>query len=128
MGTIAVIGSGGLLGEIVAMELVRHGPLSSFASIHELVARAIQLPDVIAIWADASELGLIRTQLRSVLPAALDPLLVFLSQSDPYIYFTRLRALHVDRRRLGFSELFDEISVRLSTGHTTSAPVRAGLV
>ncbi len=128
MGSTVIVGCGGLLGEIMEIELARHGPVASLTTIQDFATVAGPLPDVIAIWADAAEIGLIRLQLRSVLRASLDPLLVFLSQTDPHIYFTRLRALHVDRRRLGFNELFDEIAGRVSAGSNTNAPVRAGHV
>lgn len=128
VGGTVVVGSGGLLGEIMEVELARHGPVTNLTTIQELTAIAGPLPGVIAVWADASTIGSVRTQLRRVLPDVLDPLLIFLSESDPYIYFTRLRALHVDRRYLGFYELFDEISGRVSTGVTTTVPARAGLV
>jgi hypothetical protein len=128
LGRIAVVGDGGLLGEIIEMELARYGELIVLPEHDALIHASDPAPAVIAVWAEATDIGGIREQLRQSLPAQANPLLVFLSQLDPYVYFTRLRELHVERRRLSFDEMFNEIAGQVTAGSTTTAPLRAGSV
>ncbi len=127
LGRITIVGTGGLLGEIMATELARHGPVATLPHLDALIARSDRPPEVIAVWADASELGRVRFHLRRAFPPDADPLLVFLSQVDPHVYFTRLRAVHVDRRRMGFNEVLDAIAGQLVAGMTTIAPAQTRL-
>lgn len=125
-GRITVVGDGGLLGEIVTREFARRGELSTVPDNRAFIQASRPVPDVVAFWAAATQIGRTRRWLRLVLPPSADPLLVFFSQSDPHTYFTRLRDMHVDRRRLGFADVFDEIAARLVTGSAITTPARAG--
>jgi hypothetical protein len=127
-GHITVIGDGGLLGELLITEFARHGRVVMLEEDEALVSSFDPAPDMFVLWGEAVDIGEKRELLRSRIAAEADPVLVFISQINPIIYFARLRGMHVDRRKLGLSELFDEVAGRLQAGTTTTAPVRAGSV
>lgn len=124
LGRIAVVGDGGLLGEIMAAALAKYGEVTIVPHTDMLIHSPDPAPDVIAVWSGAAEIGWTRTYLRRSLPAQVDPVLIFLSQLDPCVYFTRLREQHVDRRRLGFNDVLNEIAGQLTPGPATTAPVK----
>ena len=126
LGRITVIGDGGLLGEIMVTELARHGWITTLEEGETLISSFDPAPDMLVLWGEALDIGRRRECLRRIVPTKANPILVFLSQTDPHIYFTRLRGLHVDRKRLGFNELLEEIAGQLVTSPTRMVPVRAG--
>ena len=127
-GRITVIGDGGLLGEILVTELARHGQVSALEEGEALNSSFDPPPDLFVCWGEFEEIGRKRRSLRRLVPTGADPVLIVLSQTDPHIYFTRLRGLHIDRRRLGFDAVLEELEGLLAVGPETAVPVRAGLI
>lgn len=78
-GRITVIGDGGLLGEIVTREFACRGELSTVPDDRAFIEASGPVPDVVAFWAGATEIGRTRRWLRLLLPPDADPLLVFFS-------------------------------------------------
>jgi hypothetical protein len=71
-----------------------------------------------------NHIGSQRARLRQATPATANSVLLFLDPADPDVYFTRLQDLHIERRRLGYQELLDEISGQLLAQTVVNVPVQ----
>lgn len=118
---VNIVGAHGLLGELITAELRRRAEVRLHANLDNFMANRATPAGVVVIWSTAMELSELRTQLRRTLPVEADPLLLCVDEQDPHVYLMRLGETHVDRRRVGFSDVF-EIIAHWQATMTVSVP------
>jgi hypothetical protein len=112
---VLFVGASGLLGDVLASQLRRHGELISIASIPDLDA----LPepsstDVLVVEGSADALQWIRTALELRVHAR--ALVIVVDRDDPYSYLFHLHVPGLACRRLRLAELVEMISCRQPGG------------
>lgn len=107
---VSIVGARGLLGELITAELRRRTMVRLHASLDSYLVDRMTSASVVVIWSTAMKLGELRAQLRRALPVEANPLLLCVDERDPHVYLMRLREPHVDRRRVGFSDVFEIIA------------------